>query len=87
MVRLHPTGHHPDTPGRLEVLLEAIPNWSEAAPATVEQVERCHARDYIEQVQAVSAPTWLDGDTIASETSFEAALLAWRQGEERREPG
>ncbi len=76
MVRLHPTGHHPDTPRRLEVLLEAIPNWSEAAKATVEQIELCHARDYIEQVQALSAPTWLDGDTIASETSFEAALLA-----------
>ena len=77
MVRLHPTGHHPDTPRRLEVLLEAIPDWSEAAPATVAQIERCHARDYgLEQVQALSVPTGLDGDTIASETWFEAALLA-----------
>jgi acetoin utilization deacetylase AcuC-like enzyme len=76
LVRLHPTGHHPDTPRRLEVLLEALPEWSEAGPATVEQVERCHSPAYIEQVREVSGPTWLDGDTIASETTYEAALLA-----------
>jgi acetoin utilization deacetylase AcuC-like enzyme len=76
LVRLHPTGHHPDTPRRLEVLLEAFPTFSEVGPATIEQVERCHAREYIDEVREVSAPTWLDGDTIASETSFEAALLA-----------
>jgi acetoin utilization deacetylase AcuC-like enzyme len=76
LVRLHPTGHHPDTPRRLEVLLEAIPEWTEATPATIEQIELCHTREYIDQVRAVSAPTWLDGDTIASETTFEAALLA-----------
>ncbi|HEY7148851.1 MAG TPA: histone deacetylase [Gaiellaceae bacterium] len=76
LAQLHPTGHHPDTPRRLEVLLEAFPKFTEAEPATVEQLERCHAREYIEQVRAVSSPTWLDGDTIASETTFEAALLA-----------
>ena len=75
-VRLHPTGHHPDTPRRLEVLLEAIEDWEEAEPATREQVERCHGREYVELVQRVREPTWLDGDTIASETTYEAALLA-----------
>jgi acetoin utilization deacetylase AcuC-like enzyme len=58
------------------VLLEAFPKFSEVGPATLEQIERCHAREYIEQVRAVTAPTWLDGDTIASETTYEAALLA-----------
>src|SRR6185503_13007723 len=76
LVRLHPTGHHPDTPRRLEVLLESISDWTEAAPATVEQIELCHTPEYIGQVRAVSSPTWLDGDTIGSETTFEAALLA-----------
>jgi acetoin utilization deacetylase AcuC-like enzyme len=57
-------------------LLESISDWTEAAPATVEQIELCHTREYIEQVRAVSSPTWLDGDTIGSETTFEAALLA-----------
>ena len=75
-VRLHPTGHHPDTPRRLEVLLDSIEEWSEAEPATREQVERCHTSDYVELVRSLREPTWLDGDTIASETSYEAALLA-----------
>ena len=76
LVRLHPTGHHPDTPRRLEVLLESLTEWSEAGPAGVDQVERCHSHAYVEQVRDVRAPTWLDGDTIASETTYEAALLA-----------
>ena len=76
LVRLHPTGHHPDTPRRLEVLLDSIEEWSEAEPATREQVEHCHAPKYVDLVRSLREPTWLDGDTIASETSYEAALLA-----------
>jgi acetoin utilization deacetylase AcuC-like enzyme len=75
-IRLHPTGQHPDTPRRLEVLLDAIEDWVEAEPAIREQIERCHTSAYVEQVRQVSEPTWLDGDTIASETTYEAALLA-----------
>jgi acetoin utilization deacetylase AcuC-like enzyme len=76
LVRLHPTGHHPDTPRRLEVLLGSIEQWVEAEPATREQVERCHGSEYVDLVQGLREPTWLDGDTLASETSYEAALLA-----------
>jgi acetoin utilization deacetylase AcuC-like enzyme len=76
LVRLHPTGHHPDTPRRLEVLLGSIDEWSEAEAASREQVERCHSSSYVELVRGLSEPTWLDGDTIASDTSYEAALLA-----------
>jgi acetoin utilization deacetylase AcuC-like enzyme len=76
LVRLHPTGHHPDTPRRLEVLLDSIEEWSEAKPATRGQVERCHASEYLELVRSLREPTWLDGDTIASETTYEAALLS-----------
>jgi acetoin utilization deacetylase AcuC-like enzyme len=76
LVRLHPTGHHPDTPRRLEVLLDSIEEWSEAQPAAREQVERCHTSEYVELVRSLREPTWLDGDTIASQTSYEAALLA-----------
>ena len=76
LVRLHPTGHHPDAPRRLEVLLDSIDEWSEAEPATREQVERCHTSAYVDLVRGLREPTWLDGDTIASETSYEAALLA-----------
>ena len=75
-VRLHPVGHHPDVPGRLEALLEAFPGRREARPASVEEVQRCHHEEYIGLVRAISGPTWLDTDTPASETTFQAALLA-----------
>jgi NAD(P)-dependent dehydrogenase (short-subunit alcohol dehydrogenase family) len=34
--RLHPTGHHPETPDRMRVLQAAFPEWREAEPAPVE---------------------------------------------------
>jgi acetoin utilization deacetylase AcuC-like enzyme len=58
------------------VLIDSLAEWSEAGPATAEQVERCHSPEYVASVRAVSEPTWLDGDTIASGTTYEAALLA-----------
>jgi acetoin utilization deacetylase AcuC-like enzyme len=44
--------------------------------ATDADLERCHARSYIELIRSVGEPTLLDPDTIASATSYEAALLA-----------
>jgi acetoin utilization deacetylase AcuC-like enzyme len=73
---LHPTEHHPETPRRLELLLATIGTWTDAAPATAEQVERCHTAEHVSRIRAVDEPTWLDGDTPASGTSYEAALLA-----------
>jgi acetoin utilization deacetylase AcuC-like enzyme len=76
LATLHPTGHHPESPKRLEVLLQSVGSWTEAERATIEQVERCHTREHVERIRRVAGPMWLDGDTPASETSFEAALLA-----------
>ena len=73
---LHPTGHHPETQQRLRVLQAAFPEWREAEAAPVDAIERCHDAAYVELVRSVSAPTWLDADTPASETTFEAALLS-----------
>jgi acetoin utilization deacetylase AcuC-like enzyme len=53
-----------------------FPDWVQAAPARDLDLERCHARAYLELLRGISAPTWLDGDTPGSESSFEAALLA-----------
>ena len=75
-MQLHPTGHHPDTPRRLEVLLDSIEDWREATPASPADVERCHTPEYVARVRSVHDPTWLDADTIASGTTFDAALLA-----------
>jgi len=76
MARLHDTSDHPETPRRLEVLLEALGEWIEPEPATAEDIERCHARDYIKRVRQVEATTLFDLDTICTPTSYEAALLA-----------
>jgi acetoin utilization deacetylase AcuC-like enzyme len=76
LARLHPTGHHPETPRRLEALLDAIERWTDAVPATPAQIERCHTPEHLARIRAVREDTWLDGDTPASATSYEAALLA-----------
>src|SRR5205807_5057482 len=47
-----------------------------ADPASEADIARCHTREYIERVRTVTEPTLLDPDTVASETSYEAALLA-----------
>jgi acetoin utilization deacetylase AcuC-like enzyme len=76
LARLHPTGHHPETPRRLEAILTAIESWTDAVPATPEQLERCHTPEYVARLRAVAEDIWLDGDTPASATSYKAALLA-----------
>jgi acetoin utilization deacetylase AcuC-like enzyme len=59
------------------VLLDSLEGWKEAPDlASPAQIGRCHTRDYIEQVKVVEEPTWLDGDTIASGTTYEAAARA-----------
>jgi acetoin utilization deacetylase AcuC-like enzyme len=39
-------------------------------------VLRCHGEDYVRLVRTTVTPTWLDGDTICSDTTYEAALIA-----------
>jgi acetoin utilization deacetylase AcuC-like enzyme len=48
----------------------------EGRPASREQIERCHEPAYLDRLAAIEVPTLLDPDTVASETSWEAALLA-----------
>jgi len=73
--RLHPTPSHQEPQERLAVLVDVF-EFDEIEPAPVEAILRCHTKEYVDRVRAVVEPTWLDGDTFASETSFEAALLA-----------
>jgi acetoin utilization deacetylase AcuC-like enzyme len=75
LAELHPTGHHPERPERLAALLDAF-DWREGRAATEEEILRCHTPEHLRQIREIHAPTWLDGDTPASETSYEAALLA-----------
>jgi acetoin utilization deacetylase AcuC-like enzyme len=73
---LHPTGHHPECGERLDVLLEAFPPAAAARPATREDVELCHDRAYVSRVQDTHGTIWLDPDTVCTDSTFEAALLA-----------
>ena len=47
----------------------------EGRPATREQVGRVHGAAYLDLLAGLETETWLDGDTIAGPTSWEAALL------------
>ena len=77
MVDLHPTGgHHPETGGRLAVLLAAFDPELEGDPASVEAIERAHGGEYVARIAALEEDTWLDGDTPAGPTTWEAARLA-----------
>jgi acetoin utilization deacetylase AcuC-like enzyme len=58
------------------VLQAAFPSFREAEPAPVEAIGRCHASSYVELVRSIATPTWLDADTPASESTFEAAVLS-----------
>jgi acetoin utilization deacetylase AcuC-like enzyme len=75
LARLHPTEPHVEVPERLVALLDAF-EVAEGRPASREQAERCHTAGYLDRLEAIEVPTLLDPDTIASETSYEAALLA-----------
>ena len=75
MARLHQTGGHPESEQRIDVLLEAF-EWVEPEPASATDLERCHARDYIERIRSVGETTLLDLDTVCTPTSYDAALLA-----------
>jgi acetoin utilization deacetylase AcuC-like enzyme len=48
----------------------------EGRPASREQVERCHDPAYLDRLAALEVSTLLDPDTLATPTSWEAALLA-----------
>jgi acetoin utilization deacetylase AcuC-like enzyme len=58
------------------VLLEHFPAARQGAPAAEADLLLCHTREHVEHVRAVRGVEWLDYDTVATETTFEAALLA-----------
>jgi acetoin utilization deacetylase AcuC-like enzyme len=75
LARLHPTVNHPESPERLAVLLERF-EWEPCRPARQEDLLRCHSRAFVERIELVEEEVWLDAETVATETSYEAALLA-----------
>ena len=78
LVELHaPAGAaNPESPGRLEVLHTRFPGFLVGEPASRAQVELVHEASYIETIENIDRPVWLDPDTYAVETTCEGALLA-----------
>ena len=84
----HDTGpYHPETAERLRAVLAALeaPEFAhllrESAPmATVEQLSRVHPQTYVEGILSIrpelGEPVQLDGDTVMSHGSAEAAARA-----------
>jgi acetoin utilization deacetylase AcuC-like enzyme len=76
---LHPTGGHPEGQERIRALHQAFPDFVETRAATVEEITTVHLPDYVDAVRRFSEsgrPTLLDPDTLCTETTYEAALLA-----------
>ncbi len=67
---------HAEHPGRLRCLQERFPGFVVGEPASRDQIELVHSPEYVDAIAAVSAETWLDPDTYATPTTYEAACLA-----------
>jgi len=72
LARLHPTGDHPERQERL-LLLSGETVERRATPA---QLARVHTPLHLEAIEAIDRPILFDTDTIASGTTWEAAVLA-----------
>jgi len=59
------------------VLLEAFPDARHGKPAERAALERVHAHEYLKVLEELAEPGWFDyPNTLASETSWDACLLA-----------
>lgn len=78
LAHLHLPGHHahPENQHRLERLLDRFPGYVEGPSAQRAEIERVHDGAYLDVVEAVVGEVWLDEDTYASTTTWEAACLA-----------
>ena len=78
----HNTGeNHPENAARLEILQELFDDYPQASarPATLDQIMLAHDQDYIYGLQDKTPDhglAYLDGDTILSPDSYDAALYA-----------
>jgi len=63
-------------PGRLQSLLDRFPDHVVGEPAPRSRIEAVHSASYVDSIEGVSSEIWLDGDTYATATTWEAACLA-----------
>lgn len=66
----------PELPRRLEVLHERFSQYVQGEAATRAQIELVHAPEYVAAIEGLDGQVWLDPDTYAGSTTWEAARLA-----------
>jgi acetoin utilization deacetylase AcuC-like enzyme len=78
LAHLHrPRRHvHPESPERLARLQQRFPGYTHGRACEREQIEAVHDDAYVRAVDALREDTWLDADTFAGPTTWEAARLA-----------
>lgn len=83
----HETGHHPENPDRLKVIISALQEdealWAKLEhltprPVSDEDIMRCHSYRLIDQIKNLceQGVRFVDLDTVISRESFEVARLA-----------
>ena len=65
-----------ERPERLQVLQQRFRGFATGEAATREDIERVHTAEYVDRIAALQGSGWLDPDTYADATTFEASLLA-----------
>jgi acetoin utilization deacetylase AcuC-like enzyme len=77
-VELHdsPAASSPEHAGRLRVLLERFPDHVGAEPAGRDRIELVHSPGYVDVIRGIDAECWLDPDTYATPSTWEAACRA-----------
>ena len=58
------------------MLLEHVHGWTEGRAASEDELLLCHTPEYVSRISEIDERVWLDGDTPASGTTYEAACLA-----------
>lgn len=86
LFREHDTGPgHPECPERLDAIVDGMRRralierveWVEPSPAGREDLLRVHAPAYVKRMLGLRGKQeWIDGDTLVSPASIDAALLA-----------
>jgi acetoin utilization deacetylase AcuC-like enzyme len=78
LAHLHPAGNHvhPETQLRLARLHERFPTYLHGVAASPEQIDRVHEPAYVASIGVILEDTWLDADTFAGPSTWEAARLA-----------
>jgi len=75
---LHRPRHHvhPESPERLVRLQERFPDYTHGWACLRDRIVAVHDEAYVQAVAALRDDTWLDADTFAGPTTWEAARLA-----------